>query len=218
MPFKRKYFKRRWKRNRYGIRKLRNQVKAISARDELKYIDIEELYFQPNYPATGNIAVCLNTCTQGTTVNTRIANRIRQKRLMIRGHIDNSAGTTPEDCIIRLIVFRAKQSNNAQMNWGLLMQDVNYFHSMRRMEHKRRFKVYFDQTFTMKASTDASAQSTLPFKINIPLKNTVVYNGNAGTYADIERNSLWMIAVTSVATAANNPYIYYSSRVTFYDS
>jgi len=218
-----RYRRRRYKKRRYnrkGMRYLKRSIKALQSNAELKYDDNNHEtanYYNVENNSANPTAICCNATTQGTTAVTRIGSVVKAKRLRLCGYIANN-GTTPEDVMVRLVVFRAKQSNNAVMRWNLLFQDASLLSAMR-MEHKTRFKIYVDKTFTMGVNTEEDVNFFLPFKINIPLNSRVQYNGNTGTTdgADLEKNSLWIMAAASAATA-NNPTIYWRSRFTFYDS
>jgi len=217
------YRKKRYRRSKYmrntGMKRIQRQLKAINSRAELKYYDDSAGSCTAEY-YTGNWTRHCFTgpIVQGTTTETRVGNKIKLKRLFIRGYMVNNRGT-PVDSMIRLIIFRAKQPNNALQTEDLLFQDGADINTPRMMEHKKRFKVYFDQTFTMKASTDVSTQIFLPVKINIPLNSVATYNGVTGGYTDMERNGVYLLICSTTNTgSANVPSFQFYSRVTYYDS
>lgn len=213
------YRKRNYRRRSYGgLAKLKRDVKALQSNAELKYSDASGASTQAGSAAGAVNCVSLMTIAQGTGTNNREGDVLNLKRFMLRGYFVND-GTTPADVIVRIIVFRAKQSNNALMNNNLYLEHQT-INSLRRMAHKTRFKTYFDQTFTMATpnNTDGVAP-IIPIKIQFNMKSKAQFNGNAngGSYLDQEKNSLWMLVLGSNATV-DNPHLYYNTRLTYYDS
>lgn len=218
MP-KRFYKKRRFKRRRSGIAKIKRQLKALSSHQELKYWDYNDSGDVINITAkeAPEDPECLNVITQGTTSTTRIGDKISAKRCTIHGYISGTALT--EDAIIRVVVFRSKQNNNALADWGDLFQDStdSTVTSFRRWDTKKLYKVYSDQTYTMGVAADEGVTSLIPFNINIKLKNNVHYTANTGAVTDIRTNAMYIICCSNVA-GANWPTVSFKSRFTYYDS
>jgi len=217
----RRNYRRRFKRRRYNGRRksfyqMQKQLKAIGSNQELKFHDTEDQVIDFAVHTGAWTSISLLNLIQGATSNTRIGDKIKVKRFTLRGNCSNNQNT-PVDAMMRLVIFRSKEPHNVAQTVNMIMSDPNNINTLRYMPHKHRFKVYFDQTWTMKASTDTSSQVYLPIKINIPLNFTCEYNGNVGDATDIERNGLYMILCGTSANP-NEPRLNYNCRFTYYDS
>lgn len=217
-----RYYKRR--RRRYykrkpNIYKLNRKVTNLAKAQELKYKDRILSQLTCDTQANGGDQQCLNITNQGDDVTHRTGNRIRMKRLHIKGYFDNTGGVAPENVVVRIMIFRCKFQNNSEQTTSLFFNDDNAITALMKMEHKNRYKVYLDHTFTMSApDPDNSISGYIPFKFSTKLNSTTVYNGSAGTYADIERNGLWIWCMSTCSATDDAPDFVYHSRVTYYDS
>ena len=81
-------------------------------------------------------------------------------------------------------------------------------------EHKHRFQILVDKTFAM----DTSQHSLIPFYMTHKCKNVVTYNGNAGTFADLEDGAYYIAYVSTIASAQDCPQIFWNMRYYFLDA
>ncbi len=210
-----RYFKKRYRpkfnTTKKKIYKNRKDIKRIKDLIEYKWKDDAVTIVAEQTDTTGWWFM-LNGLAQAVG-NARIGSEVYARSIMIRGYINNSTGGTNEDCVVRLILYRAKQSNNAEQTLALLLTAVNvnsnYYH-----QHASRFDILFDKTFSM----DLTAHTIIPFKFRAKLAHKVKYNGNAGTYADIENNGLWLAGLSTVDVGANAPIVTATWRYSYCDA
>ncbi len=213
---RRTFKKRRYKKRNKGIKKLKRDVKNLKLNTELKYFDDSRTLICDSHTRAWNGQDMTSLIRQGGTSTTRDGSKINLKRCFIRGYFKND-NATPEDTIIRVMIFRARFQNNINQLADMVNIGTNILDA-RRFEHKKRYKVYFDETFTMRNAAEDNAQSYLPYKVNIPLNSVVQYNGNAGTFADLERNAMWIMVTSTTVVEANCPTMIIKTRLTYYDS
>lgn len=193
------------------------EVKTI-VKDAIKHaLDVE---VEDKYKYVGLIVVAVsnagtfslfNNLQRGTDRTTRLGNRIRMKSLEYGLHLSVSAAGLVlfQRPSVRLIFFIDKQSN------GLAPAVVDFFPAgiteftvspLNPITVSPRFDVLSDTVYQLQGQYP-TAPTTYSFRKKIPLKNrAVVYNdGNAGTIADITKNSLYVLAISDQAAAATNP-------------
>ncbi len=197
------YLKRQVSKNK---RQLKNIARAI----EYKFFDKD--HAASSMDTTGETDV-INAMVLGDNVNTREGNKILMKRITVRGLILNINGT-PVDTIVRLVIFRAKNQNNANQTILLLTQDgPGNINTMMRHEHYKRFQVLADKTFAL----DTTAHSIIPFYFTHKCNVVCQYSANTGATTDIEDGAYYVGFWGSNAASANTPTITFSSRCSYLD-
>lgn len=153
------------------------------------------------FDITGS-TTCLNAMSLGTTqVGDRIGKDIYMKELCIQGVFQNKAASTTNVC--RMIVLIDYESRGGTTSITEVL-NTNYAIAPYNSANLHRFKVLYDQTVVLvgAAGTDNCMKAV---SVRIPLNTTTYYNnGNAGTYADIERGSLWMITIGTAAVGTTS--------------
>jgi len=171
---------------------------------EIKYIDIAAA---PTLSTTFTTN-CLNVSSQGTTSVTRCGSSIRCKRTTINAWL--TTGLTSVS-LVRIILFIGKQPNGGTPSSFLTTNSVL---SPLSPEKRTQFRILSDQTYTV----DSVNKPVVAFAYDIPDDIHTEYLGNAGTYADISTNGIYMAYFAAVVTGANYPSLNYYSRVEFVDN
>ncbi len=212
-----RHYRRKRKRGNFLKKKVYKNarvIKQLSRAIEYKFFDSAQT--ADGMDTTG-ATVVLNAMLQGTTANTvsvRDGNKVQARRLTIRGLMRNINGT-PTDTVVRIIIFRAKNQNNANQTIALLTEDgATNVNTMLRDVHKKRYQILADKTFSM----DTAAHSIIPFYFTHKCNTVVTYNGNAGTFADIEDGAYYIGYFGISAAGANAPTIDFSARFYFLDA
>lgn len=212
MPkYKRYKKKRKFKKTLKGrVYKNRKDIKLLKKSIEYKYFDVTQGAADCN---TSGTAFELNAMQQGDTVSTRTGNRVLARRLTIRGYFNNSHNT-PQDCIVRMIILKARDQNNASQTVSIVLNTTPYVNSHLKDEHKHRFQILADKTFTM----DTSQHTLIPFYFTQKLNSVCTYNGNAGDYSDIEDGCYYIMFMSSVAGTTDDPLCTFISRFYYLDA
>lgn len=161
-------------------------------------------------PGTTSTLTHFNGLSQGNSSTTRVGDKVKFKRLFIRGEVViNSAGSA---VVVRLMVVRDRQPNGAIFGiTDLLVADSTI--DLNNLKYGKRFKVYMDKKIPLSINGNRVAQ----FKKYIPLNFETDYSlGTAGTVADISKNSLYFILMSTDNT--NKPTVTYNRRLRFIDS
>jgi len=179
-------------------------------------------------PATLN---CIFAPTQGTGAQNRDGRRVVMKSVQINGvvrsNIQSAQSALDPGVVIMISLVLDKQSNAAQLN----SEDV-YTNPganaelaafpLRDLERSTRFRVLktvlIDQLQNMNTGNDAAGTfdiqgKAVPFSFFVKLNEQVEFVANGGTIADIQDNSLHIIAYTTDVTSV--PAIAYNARVRF---
>lgn len=189
----------------------------------------------------------LNGCAQGTTLYTRIGQKIILSKLVLKIVIQSVANgavlqtNNPGQCRV-MVVYDAQPNATALTGATLstnLLKDNTSIGSPQSLDNRERFKVLIDKfhhfgTFsfpatglfgppaaTTTATTDNSNYYHGKFKKNLKLDE--IFNGNtAGTIGDIQTGALYLLVGTSIsnniAAATVVAGISGYSRVRFYDA
>lgn len=178
-------------RNTLMLRQLRNT-------EEKKYLDT---VVNLTVPIAGNAAqvVLLNGMSQGNTASTRIGNKVTMKGLQLR--LNAKAGNGEADGqLIRFILVAEKKPEGSASAWTSICNSVDTL-SNYSMTLNNNMIVLWDETFAMDTS-----QFQLPIKKWIDLKGLVAdySRGNAGTVADFQQNSIYLMVNTLNNTVATD--------------
>lgn len=169
---------------RYVRRTLDNQI-------EDKYNYRTEANF--NIPATG-IFWCMNQLIKGTDRQTRLGNAIRCKHLRLGISAVNAAFAALGTAYVRVLVVFDKQANGAAptiANFFVGPGAVPTITPLNPIQVPSRFQVLLDRRISLGGGYSVPYDHNRVY--NFKLKQRTQYNdGNAGTVADISKNSLYV--------------------------
>lgn len=175
--------------------------------------------------------LCLNAPAEGTGASQRSTRNVKFTDLHINGYIEfpqlgsTSNYDTPGYC--KIWVVMDTQTNGAQMTSDQLLLDIGTagfdILSQRNLENTDRFKVLAELTVRegdRAAVWDGTDQRTsgkfVPFEIHrkLNMRTKFVTTGTGATIADIQDNSIHVLAL---ATDVGSTNIAYTSRIRYYD-
>lgn len=147
---------------------------------------------------------------QGTTQNTRIGNRIHVSRIQFSVRLCPAA-TMATGGLCRLIVMRDKFSNGGTPSITDIFTndpdglgsggaaDVSPW-SLRNPDNLVRFNFLYDRIHSLVSTSSTTGGPLMDFSFNVYPKDTIVFDANAGTAADIVKNNYWIVALSSDGT------------------
>jgi hypothetical protein len=198
---------------------------AIRSAHEVKNIDVQGLA-QVFTNVSAPLTFLLNPTTQGTTGTSRTGRKFKMESLRISA-LTQSPSNTIQDDVYRFIVFVDKDCRGAAPTVADVLQfttfGVTEIVSPRNIDNMSRFRVLYDKVQpihpSIGAPTGVAGSVQIPmisWNVEIPL-NTVVrcYNTSVGTIADIETNSVYMMAFAISTT--NLSTLNFISRIKFRD-
>lgn len=156
----------------------------------------------------------LNGISLGSDINNRVGRKILIKKVQLSGYIE-VAGLANDGNLCRLKLIYDKQTNKAiPLATDILNADDAI--SFNNLANRERFLTLWEKSYILGVST--TDNSTIAVKESIPVNLETIFNsGNAGTVADIQTGSLYLIYAT-IGTAANLPGINVNTRVRYLDS
>lgn len=194
-------------RRRYGKYVTKNYLKAVVGVPESKWLNTFRI---PPAPVTNIFqSVSLSQIPQGTTQSTRIANEITNKSIHIR--LDIARQTV--DSLVRIILFWHLDglivgAANPDTN---LLENPNSYQSPLNKDYGKSFWVKFDKTYSI-----AAGQTQLVVdEIWRKLKCKTEYTDDAVT--TISANDLRLGWISNQSTAANQPNLSFTARLTYLD-
>lgn len=151
-------------------------------------------------------------CSQGTTVTTRIGNKVSIKDLTVRGLIKLTALEATGTSVRVIFVYDRKPAGADAASSDVFTTD-NQLNSGYNIlgASKGRFQIFFDRTYSF-----SSVATQRSFKMYTQKTFPIVYNGNAGTVADLQRGNLLMMAMAEGNAAAIN--VDFGWRIRFTDA
>lgn len=209
--------RRRTKKTTKQVYKNKKDLKVLKKLIEPKFLDGTSTMSQ--ITTASSHVLLLNDIDQsagGEDIQTRIGRDILARRIFVRGYMQNTNGT-PADGIMRILLVRYKDSKGEQIATNKVLyneQGATTVNGFLNVDEARHFDVILDTTF----GYDTSAHTLIPFKYKKKLNHVVRYNSSTGTYDMIEKNSLWLIAITTQATAANAPDLVLEWRYSYLDN
>lgn len=194
--------------------------RGLPAGVEYKAIDVSN----PNAQVTnaGGV-VLLNGCARGDDIGERDGRQITLRSVDIRMELQ-PIGTATSPHAIRIIVFVDKQANGTAptpANVLTLTGSAEATVSAQNLEYRNRFWILSDKVYTFGCEYGGAAVGVeklvaTRFWRSLNIKTTF-NSGTAGTVADIATNSLYLLAISDTATAAQEPFLQFYSRVRFTD-
>lgn len=199
------YYGSRYRRRRKTP--LYKRVRRLERLSERKYINIS---INDTILSAGPLTQfnLLNGMLQGTSVSQRTGNNIFIKYVNIR--VKAVAGGAETGFFLRLGVVQDRQPNGAAPA-ATDIWTVDDLLSNRQLNKSERFKIWADSTLDSVA--DSRVLTWIRY-INMRDMKTQ-YMANAGTVADISKNSLYFYC--NAASIANNLTVAGYARVCYYD-
>lgn len=216
-------------------RSLDRRIKKIQSRQELKHKDV---FFNPvelvNNSGSTTMTL-LNPLSQGDTVTTREADRVTFTSIQIKGRISISPTLLTSSTNWRIIIFRDLQANGADPTLANLLDSTvitNVIYAPYNNNYTDRFRIISDkrgvinpnhlQTWTDTAGSNiGSSKGAMSIKYNLRWQLGFITNyglGNAGTIADISKNSVYMCALSDQTAVSDfGPNLTGGSRMYFKD-
>lgn len=206
---------------RREIRNVKKSIKKIRDEEELKHKDISV-----GFGATANAGtfVLLNPLVQGDTTITRTADEVKftsvQMRISLQSDdVVGSPGTSSNS--VRYILFWDRQPNGAAPTVATLLDTSvagNPYFAPYNHDYQARYKILRDRTVDMSPNYGAltiaqNMRRSISFKRR--LARITKYAGNAGTIADIQTNSLYILFIAYsdtdpiAVTGGGNSRVYY---------
>jgi hypothetical protein len=163
-------------------------------------------------PSSPYIA-CLNAVAQGTGENSRVGRLIRNKWIDFDIELAIGPNTSMLDASLRVYIVVESTALGSQIAPGQFFADASAFTPTsqrdRTNRNASRFVVLWDSgplaignpRYTNGTTTlmcvGGGQPSARPMSKHLPLNFSTDYSrGNAGTYADIDTNSLWIMVVS----------------------
>lgn len=147
----------------------------------------------------------LNNVIQGGTAQSREGNECNFFRLEMSGLIQTAA-VVGGSAVCRMLVVQDRQANGATFAATDLFYDQTDIWSLFNVPLMHRFSVLFDKTIDLNSYAANSSNITYrSFKKNKKIKVKTSYNGNVGTIADIEKNSIYFIYASNIAAGTDDP-------------
>ncbi len=208
-------FKRRFRKKggylKRQVGKNRAKIKLLSQAIEYKYYDLD---VAADGCDTAGASHVLNPIQQGDSVSMRTGDRVLCRRVTVRGAFLNVNGT-PADCIVRMLILKARDQNNTKQTLAHVLQDgPSAIYSMIFDQHKHRFQILADKTLSL----DTTTHSMIPFYFTHKCKSVCTYNANAGAATDIEDGGYYVMFYGTAAAGANAPTVSFTSRFYYMDA
>ncbi len=192
----------RFSRRRYSKYVTKGYLKAIVGVPESKWLNT----VYPPTPVLSTFSFTpLNALLQGTTQSTRIGNEVSNKSIHIRLDIARAA----VDSLVRIILFWNLDGTQPTTN-NLLETNTSYQAPLNK-DYGKTFWVKFDKTYSI-----AAGQTQLVVdEVWRKLKCKTEYIND--TSSDASANALYMGYISNQATAANQPILSFTARLTYLD-
>jgi len=158
---------------------------------ESKYIDIAP--FSSAIPNTGVIYLT-NALSQGITSVTRIGDSVKMHSMELRGSINQSTSATQS--IVRMWIIKHKEPRGATLALATDLWENTNVNTFLQVNKRNRYTVLLDRTFHLQ---EGGASQAL-FHIKKKLGQHTIYDGNAGTVADIQKNAYYVVFLSNEPT------------------
>lgn len=158
----------------------------------------------------------LNALSQGAAASDRVGRKIQVRSIEMRGYLYGDSAAVVNH--VRLVVVQDKQANGAAPSWTDIY-DSNLYYSLRNLAKKQRFKILWDKTYTLVGNSSAPQDTTSKHvqmykKVNI---QTDYNSGNAGTVADIDKNSIYVFAIALAGSGTGDMQWNGTARIRYTD-
>lgn len=139
---------------------------------------------------------------QGDTAEQREGNKIEVKSMAFRIKMVLDAAETSNSAT-RVVIFIDKRPKHTQVTEGEVFSttDILGFYETQALENKGRFKFIYDKTFHWGGNPAVNSRPLYKIKkffYNVPFQQ--LYTGSGATIAAIDRNAVYICAVSSNAS------------------
>lgn len=195
---------------RYAKQIPRGYPTASGVQGELKAVDTS---LASAVDTTGAIAL-LNGIARGDDIGNRVGRQVTCKYLEARIAMGVTSGTG-EDQYQRILIVQDRQPNGTALAITDVLVATNVY-SQSNLDNRLRFRILYDKWFPLNASAEAGSAKSWEFKV--PLNFVTQFNnGDAGTIADIQTNSLYAIVIGSKVAGVTAGSVAGRIRVRFTD-
>lgn len=184
------------------------------SRGEWKHIDV---YTGSIVADTTGALGLINGCIQGADAINRIGRQITMRTVQING-LSSVTSATGLDQTHRVLIVYDSQPNGAALTIAQVLDTTaaNVTLALRNTNGIRRFTVLMDKVVRLNSNAEPGGAIAwrLYRRINLP----VVFNsGNAGTVADIDTGSMYLISVGNLGAGATAGSLVANIRIMFED-
>lgn len=160
------------------------------------------------------VITCINVCSQGTSLGTRVGREIQMLSVQIKGYF-YPTGAHAGGMVFWSLVYD-RQSNGAVPDWDDVYTTDAIQPQLRNLDGRKRFKVLGSGFIpTPKVGADYLC---LPFEFFKKIKYPVTYNGaNQGDVTDVMTGGLIWMCRGTIAQGADDCTLAASVRVRFTD-
>lgn len=216
----------RFEKPKSAIKRVKNVEKSVAKIAHAFELKHEDTLFNAAFDTSGTLTL-LNALTQGDSDLTRDGNEVKCTSIQFRARwtadIDSLDASE-----IRHIIFWDSQPNGAAPTVAGLL-DISVITAATIAPYNRatqmRFKILHDEVVIMNPQVVALTVSGATTQVErmreytrgkFKLSRITKYNGNAGTIADIQSNSLYSLVISNLATETPAGLIGY--RLYFHDN
>lgn len=156
---------------------------------------------------------------QGVGDDERVGRKLQVKNILLHSFITTSDNATYNSFPYRIMLVLDTQANNSGVTLTELLQDIGTsysdFLSFQNLYHQKRFVVLKD----IKGVTRQGGWNGTTFKsahtlcnMNVKCNIPIIYNGDAGTYADLPQNNIVLVGWAEHAAT-----LHYNMRIRYTD-
>lgn len=159
----------------------------------------------------------LNPCARGDDIAERVGRETIMRSIQIKGKTYGTASTGTLQ-IHRIIIFYDRQSNGAApAATDLLVSNDDL--SLKNLNNKKRFKILYDQRFTIESNVAANTGALHTFDFYRKLRHPCSFNnGDNGNITDFISGSLYVYVLGTNAAGATAGATQIKSRIRFQDN
>lgn len=169
MPYRRRYYMKRFRRRRRRPRKRGYKLALKLAKKALSRTSNEHKTFDTSFagiaPTWSGLSYQLNNIAQGSTGNTRVGDNLKMKTLMMRMDF-----TATADTAVRMIIFYDKQRvifNPSDILDAGYLGTVNAVNAPKDIGNFYRSKILLDRTFMLNLNGTVYKRFKKLLKINL---------------------------------------------------
>lgn len=232
------YRKKTYRHKRYKdtpiYKELNQKISKLRSDEELKYLyknvgpAVVMIPADSGSPVPSQYVACLNSLQQGVQSGTRIGDQISIKSLNLRLYT-HGYNTFLNECRVRVVLVLWKCSSGTAFDPDLIFQGKGTIpytidqYTGDQVGKGKDFKILMDKQYDMIPSVALTATTVIPdidiVQYNKRMNIKVQFNTqNTGTYADIDKNAIWLYVTTSGTSATINPYVFWTSKISYTDS
>lgn len=206
--------KYRWKNYTRGLGQLANDVWKLKQMVNVEYKNHDVEVTSTTIDTTGSITA-LNYINQGDGTETRDGSMFRMKSLEFRYlmNLDDNL-TVPVSC--RMIIFLDTDPDGSTPTLASLLDDTTNPHlSPRNLDNRSRYVIYKDQMLTL----NPNGLERITKKIFMPLDLKVLITGATASAANVKKNGLYVLFLSSQASGATyKPAYLFNARIRYIDN